>query len=122
MDNTIAYKLTTSTTEEVVTDAGDKTKVIIKPNNSNTVNTEDHKIRPLINKQNKYYGEIQEDTINTMLKFYYSEYHSTILPGEKFELRFEINCPNGEKIRADDTAYLQVNYDISGKLVKLAIT
>ena len=122
MDNTIAYKLTTSTTEEVVTDAGDKTKVIIKPNNSNTVNTEDHKIRPLINKQNKYYGEIQEDTINTMLKFYYSEYHSTILPGEKFELRFEINCPNGEKIRADDTAYLQVNYDISGKLLKLAIT
>ncbi|WP_419235117.1 hypothetical protein [Rickettsia endosymbiont of Nabis limbatus] len=42
---TSAYKLTTSTTEEVVTDAGDKTKVIIKPNNSNTVNTEDHKIR-----------------------------------------------------------------------------
>lgn len=128
---TSAYKLTTSTTEEVVTDAGDKTKVIIKPN---TVNTEDHKIRPLINKQNKYYGEIQEDTINTMLKYRFNgnkivevtKYKSftipsTILPGEKFELRFELNCPNGEKIRTDDTAYLQVNYDISGKLVKLAI-
>ncbi|WP_341788516.1 hypothetical protein [Rickettsia endosymbiont of Lasioglossum villosulum] len=115
---TSAYKLTTSTTEEVVTDAGDKTKVIIKPNTSNTVNTEDHKIRPLINKQNKYYGEIQEDTINTMLKYRFNgkkivevtKYKSftipsTILPGEKFEL----NCPNGEKIRADDTAYLQVN-------------
>ncbi|HJD61333.1 MAG TPA: hypothetical protein LFV90_04160 [Rickettsia endosymbiont of Columbicola hoogstraali] len=95
-------------------------------------NTDDHKIRLLINNQNKYYGEIQEDTINTVLKYRFNgkkivevtKYKSftipsTILPGEKFELRFELNYPNGEKIHADDTAYLQVNYDISGKLVYL---
>lgn len=135
---TSAYKLSTSTTEEVITDADDKTKVIIKSTeaNNNNVNTEGlipTKIKPLIDKQNKYYGEIREDNLNTSIKYKFDNkiveltkyktftFPNTIMPGKAFDLKFPLYCLNGEKINAYDPACLQISYDIDGKLAKLTL-